>query len=149
MRDRFWSKVDKNGPGGCWLWTGATSSGYGRFRINTHWPSARAHRLAYESVIGPIPNGLTLDHLCRVRRCVNPHHMEPVSRKLNILRGDSCCARNAKATHCPHGHPYDLFNTYDRGERGRECRTCRNEHMRRWRAARQRGLAAIAEAEKA
>lgn len=81
---RFWSKVDKR-PGGCWLWTGTMlRSGYGQFRLGLG--HVRAHRFAYELLVGPIPEGLTLDHLCRVTACVNPLHLEPVTLSENVKR---------------------------------------------------------------
>ena len=127
---RFWAKVNKNGPvpdyrpnlGPCWLWIGAGSGkGYRRFWINQH--TVRAHRFAYEILVGPIPAGLELDHLCRIRHCVNPAHLEPVPGQVNTLRGISPSAQNAKKTRCPKGHPYDEENT--RLYRGRRyCRAC-------------------------
>ena len=83
---RFWAKVDKTGPvseyapilGSCWLWLGTKSKGYGQFKVNG--VAVKAHRFAYELLRGPILSGLTLDHLCRVRACVNPSHMEPVTK---------------------------------------------------------------------
>jgi hypothetical protein len=85
---RFWDKVQDRPKGeGCWLWEGAINSqGYGNF-----WDGVRfvkAHRFAYECLIGEIPEGLTIDHLCRVRHCVNPSHLEPVTMRENFLRGD-------------------------------------------------------------
>lgn len=125
LPDRFWLKVDKTSPSGCWIWTGTTSDGYGRF-APVHSQSALAHRFAYELVIGPIPEGLELDHLCRVRNCVNPAHLEPVTSRENILRGNTLPARNAAKTHCDNGHPFDEDNTYIYPNgRHRECRTCR------------------------
>lgn len=80
--ERFWAKVNKTGD--CWLWTGWRTNGYGRFTTNgKNW---RAHRFAFEEMRGPIPEGLQLDHLCRVRHCVNPDHLEPVTRQQNMLR---------------------------------------------------------------
>jgi hypothetical protein len=80
--ERFWNYVDKHSsPLGCWLWTGATLRGYARFKTKT------AYRFAYEHLVGPIPEGLDIDHLCRVKACVNPDHLEPVTRKVNIRRG--------------------------------------------------------------
>lgn len=89
---RFWPKVDKTST--CWLWTGALTlasnkhvGGYGRFRVGAQM--RRAHRYAYELLVGPIPAGLDLDHLCNNRRCVNPAHLEPVTRAVNISRRDT------------------------------------------------------------
>jgi len=85
-RPRFWARVDKAAPGGCWIWTGAVEGkGYGAPSING--VKRPAHRLAYEDLVGPVPEGLHLDHLCRVRRCVNPAHLEPVTSRENTLRG--------------------------------------------------------------
>ena len=85
--------------------------------------SQYAHRFVYEAERGPIPSGLTLDHKCRVRQCVNPAHLEPVTLAENILRGNGWSGRHARVTQCPHGHPYDDTNTY-RGRGFRECRAC-------------------------
>lgn len=127
---RFWSCVDKNASNGCWLWTGTLdSSGYGRFAGNKQKHSA--HRFSYEIAIGPIPKALTLDHLCRVRACVNPTHLEPVTNRENVLRGIGLSAANARKTHCPKGHPYSgenlLVCVTPRGTQARKCRTCSNE----------------------
>ena len=85
--ERFWSKVDKNGPGGCWLWTASLNNrGYGRFGPTGQRKLVRAHRWAYEAVVGPIPDGLVIDHLCGVKRCVNPAHLEPVTNFENLRR---------------------------------------------------------------
>lgn len=135
---RFWNKVNRNGPipshgpelGPCWLWTASyMGAGYGQF-----WFSGRnryAHRVAYEAVVGPIPEGLDLDHLCRTHGCVNPAHLEPVTRSVNLLRGNTIPARNARKTHCPHGHPYSGDNLCARANGTRECRACMREAARR------------------
>lgn len=119
---RFWTKVQFTGT--CWLWTAYRDSyGYGAF-----YPARRyvaAHRWAYEFCVGPIPVGLELDHLCRVRACVNPEHLEPVTHRVNILRGVSPTAIHARKTHCPQGHPYNEANTYLRPAGNRECRLCK------------------------
>lgn len=121
---RFWAKVEKSD--GCWLWTGAlTHDGYGRFRLpGGH---AMAHRWAYEQTIGPVPEGLVLDHVrargCTNRNCVRPDHLEPVTEQENLLRGDTFVAANAAKTHCPSGHAYDDVNTVVRNGR-RHCRAC-------------------------
>lgn len=126
---RFWAMVDKQSPTGCWLWTGPQDPrGYGRFWFEQK-PS-RAHRRSYEWLVGPIPEGLVLDHLCRVRNCVRPDHLEPVTNRENILRGVSPTARNAVKTHCSQGHPYDSSNTYVRPGGGRDCRACKRNIMR-------------------
>ena len=131
--ERFWPKVNKSGPvpdyrpdlSPCWLWTeGKDGSGYGRFKINGHMVAA--HRFAYELLVGSIPQGLELDHLCRVRHCVNTDHLEPVTNHVNVLRGFNNAAQNARKTHCPQGHPYDKENTSLHNGR-RYCRTCHRE----------------------
>jgi hypothetical protein len=84
-RLRFWSKVDKGGPGGCWVWTASLNNmGYPRFNAGDR--EMLAHRFAYEDVVGPIPDGLELDHLCRRPVCVNPAHLEPVTHRENMRR---------------------------------------------------------------
>lgn len=122
---RFWAKVDKDGPNGCWIWKGATTNeGYGEFWVVDR--VVRAHRYAYELIIEPIPEGMTIDHLCRNTSCVNPEHMEVVTGHQNILRGEAPTALNARATHCIHGHPFDILNTYYPPRGGRQCRICRS-----------------------
>lgn len=109
----------------CWLWIRYKSqAGYGQMSVNNR--PALAHRLAYELWKGPIPEGLEIDHLCRVRACCNPAHLEAVTRSVNTLRGDSpriSRARHQAVTHCPKGHPYNEENT--RLYQGRRfCRAC-------------------------
>lgn len=125
---RFWAKVDVTDT--CWLWTGArTGGGYGNFWTGERY--AAAHRWLYELLIGPVPEGHQLDHLCRVRECVRPHHLEPVTAQENLLRGETIPAAHAAKTHCPQGHPYDEENTIMRARGTRECRTCENAAQRR------------------
>lgn len=120
---RFLAKVVKV-PSGCWLWTAARHrDGYGAFRL-PEGALVKAHIWAYEQYVGTIPEGLQLDHLCRVRECVNPAHLEPVTQRENILRGEAPSAQNSKKTHCPAGHPYDKANTHLRRGGGRGCRAC-------------------------
>ena len=131
---RFWPKVNKDGPiwneTPCWVWTAAKTWGYGSFRIGGKGSlMAKAHRVAYELLVGPVPDGLDLDHLCRNRACVNPAHLEPVTRQTNLLRGHGLTAAHASATHCPQGHPYDLMNVIHGTQWGgkgihRGCRAC-------------------------
>jgi hypothetical protein len=120
---------------GCWLWIGdAQANGYGRYNGTV------AHRVTYELLVGPIPTGLTLDHKCRIRCCVNPAHLEPVTNVENVLRGDSVPAKNRRKTHCEHGHPFDEQNTrwltQKNGNPGRNCRACAAAFARKYRAMR-------------
>lgn len=137
VEERFWEKVNVNTPSGCWEWLGKLNEdGYGSFYENkiVH----RAHRWSYESIVGPIPDGLEIDHLCRNRACVNPEHMEPVTHAENVRRGKSHEV-NRKKTHCPQGHPYSGDNLYVSPKGYRACRTCQREGMQRIRATRGRG----------
>lgn len=122
---------------GCWIWTASTYSvGYGRFSIGGRW--VIAHRWCYERLRGPVAGDRDLDHLCRVRLCVNPWHLEPVTRRENLLRGETIPALNAAKTHCPEGHAYTPENTrLYRGMRYcRECNRVRNRAYKRERSAR-------------
>lgn len=125
---RFTSKYVIDPDTGCWLWTaGKGSRGYGQFFFDGS--VVMAHRFAYAVLRGPIPDGLQIDHLCRVRHCVNPDHMEPVTPKENTLRGEGVAARQARQTHCKRGHAFDDGNTA-RGTKGeRVCRACRRQYM--------------------
>jgi hypothetical protein len=119
--ERFWSKVIKTET--CWLWTGAgTPKGYGQF--SPHRRHVYAHRYAYELLVGAIPEALTIDHLCRVRACCNPEHLEVVTIGVNVLRGDSPSAKNARRTHCQRGHEFTANNTYTMPSGRRQCRAC-------------------------
>ncbi len=106
----------------CWLWTGTRCGRKGYAHFLYQGKASRAHRIAYRLFVGAIPEE-TLDHLCRIRNCVNPAHLEPTSNTINVLRGNGPTAQNARKTHCPRGHAYTLENTVYRGK-GRWCRTC-------------------------
>ena len=137
--ERFWEKVNKNGPlperrpelGPCWMWTAwTTPAGYGQFGLD--YKKVGAHRVAYELLVGPIPEGLYIDHLCRNPSCVNPSHLEPVTPGENVRRGDG--TRGHRKTHCKHGHEFTIANSYIDSYGHWNCRTCSREKMRRRRA---------------
>lgn len=117
---------------GCWIWTGAkTGHGYGK--ILTFRSIRVAHRVLYEALVGPVPDGMELDHLCRTPACVRPDHLEPVTHSVNISRAVS-------KTHCPQGHPYDSANTYLYERAGgvmRLCKRCQYDRNKQRRLARQ------------
>jgi len=123
VEKRFWSRVDTSGP--CWIWTGLkTDRGYGQIWINGKM--IRVHRWIYEQVCGPIEPGMVIDHLCRIRPCVRPSHLEATTPRQNVLRGVSSAAERAKQTHCKNGHEFTPENTYYRNEAQtqRGCRAC-------------------------
>lgn len=113
---------------GCWLWLGSTSLGYAY--ASFMGTTRRVHRVVYELTHGPLPTGVTLDHLCRVRCCINPSHLEPVTNKENVLRGIGITAVNAKKTACLRGHPYTDENVYPGDPNKRVCRTCKRARNR-------------------
>lgn len=120
---RFEARVQKTDT--CWLWTGGRdSSGYGSFKADGR--TYGAHRWAYLRWVGAIDADLELDHLCRTRRCVNPAHLEPVTRKENVLRSQNPTAINARKTHCVNGHEFTPTNTY-RWRASRMCIACRQQ----------------------
>jgi hypothetical protein len=131
--ERFWAHVDKGSD--CWLWTASCAGGTGYGQIYADGRPQLAHRFAYELLVGPIPDGLVIDHLCRNRACVNPAHMEPVTQRENILRGTGASARAARKTHCPQGHAYDSENTAIKSDGTRRCKTCHRDRERVRKAA--------------
>lgn len=135
LLERFFEKVEITE--GCWLWQGTINeAGYGLITSGGKYGrNLRAHRIAYETLVGPIPDCLTLDHLCRVRHCVNPDHLEPVTLRENVLRGEGSSAQYARRTHCPNGHEYNAVNTRYRANGVRDCRIC---DRIRWRTLRTR-----------
>jgi hypothetical protein len=136
---RFWTKVDATGI--CWEWTAAKSkAGYGVIGL-FHQKVGLAHRVAWELLVGPIPEGLELDHLCRNRSCVNPDHLEPVSHLTNARRGVrrfmpyELAAIKAARTECPRGHEFSTENTYTTKKGARVCRTCARNYQRKRRSS--------------
>lgn len=134
IEERFWPHVDFNGPvpqshpelGPCWLWTaGCSDTGYG-----TLWTGdghVNVHSFAYALLVGPMPKGLQIDHLCRVRRCLHPWHLEAVTPRVNVLRGESVAAIHARKTIAKCGHEFD-YN--EPGSMSRRCRQCRIKGVR-------------------
>lgn len=140
---RLWSHVDKNGPvmpgmtTPCWVFTGADNGkGYGVISRGGRGNGLQyVHIVAWEDVNGLVPDGRELDHLCRLRACCRPDHLEAVTSVVNNARSNSLSALNKRKTHCMKGHPFDTSNTYEfRGVR--ICRTCRRERMAEWRSNR-------------
>lgn len=137
--ERFWRYVTKGEPDECWLWRGGRMKGYGSFFLEVDGGrTSGAHRASHILFIGPIPEGYEVDHLCKVTLCVNPRHLEAVTRDENRRRSDAISERNRAKTHCPAGHAYDEANTHFEkvpSGLGRRCRKC---HAIRERARRAR-----------
>jgi len=140
--ENFWRRVDQSGgPTACWPWRGWINDGGYGIVATTCRPRAihiRAHRLAYELVTrSPIPPDLTIDHLCRVRHCVNPAHLEVVTKGVNVRRGQTTAGRHAEVMVCPFGHAYDSVNTAWKADGSRGCRICMRRRCREYRIRRQ------------
>jgi hypothetical protein len=124
--ERFHQYAEPITESGCWIWTASENGkGYGQFSVKGI--PVKAHVFAYEFYRGAMPIGLMPDHLCRVRCCVNPWHMEAVPNKINVLRGDSPTAINARKTSCIRGHVFDQANTYTYKSR-RYCKSCQRDN---------------------
>jgi hypothetical protein len=136
FEDRFTPVTES----GCWLWDrGCTGAGYGAYQVKPSRVVVGAHRFAYEQLREPIPKGFHIDHLCRVPSCVNPDHMEVVTRKVNILRGVSPAAKNSRKEECYEGHLLSGGNLYVvYGQR--RCRKCHSERQRRYMLKKRGGL---------
>lgn len=123
LEERFWAKVQlPTEPDGCLIWSASKCHlGYGRMSVAGR--SAKAHRVSYELLVGPIPEGLVIDHLCRNRACVNPNHLEAVTQKVSVHRGGGVAAIKARKTRCHVGHPLAGDNLRI-DSYGRHCRAC-------------------------
>lgn len=134
IRERIMAHSYPEPNTGCWLWAGDhVKGGYGRTAINGRkW---LAHRAAYEAFVAPIPEGLTIDHLCKQPACCNPAHLEPVTMKENTMRGNSFSRINAEKTHCKLGHELAGENLYRYKDGRRECRKCMRERSAAYYAA--------------
>jgi len=141
LHDRFMSKVEFDPNGGCWLWAGPNDGGrgYGRFMAREQLGERQAHRAAYALFCEPIPHGLEIDHLCSVPACVNPAHLEPVTRQENMRRapkhglklgGIANGERNKRKTHCPQGHEYAVTASVS-PEGWKRCKVCNAAKTRR------------------
>jgi len=143
MEQRVWTKIQPEPNSGCWLWDGACDGkGYGILLGPGRKGLLLAHRVVYQLIRGPIPNGLCLDHLCRVRCCVNPDHLEAVTLRENILRGEGPAKLRLYAQlkkdrpHCKRGHPY-VGDNYRLGKEGdRICKVCERAWWKAYRAKR-------------
>jgi hypothetical protein len=141
LKDRFYSNVSLPNEDGCMLWTGTLvpkkGKGYGVFSFAGI--RVYAHRLAYELLVGPIPEGLQIDHVkawgCRSTACCNPDHLEPVTQEENLRRSDGIGQRHARKTHCVNNHPFSKENTRILPNGSRQCRQCRRDYANKYRNA--------------
>lgn len=139
-RKRLLSKITKTEN--CWLWNG-TIGVYGYGKIYIDGKHKRAHRAVYEALVGEIPEGMVLDHLCEVKSCVNPSHLEPVTISENLSRSiNTQMSVNKRKTHCLNGHEFTKENTYYRKDRNgnRDCRKCQTARTKIYLAKQKRAL---------
>jgi len=129
---RFWAKVQGGDVSECWTWTASLRDGYGQFYLRRDVSPSRSHRIAYELMVGEIPQGLDLDHLCRNHACVNPWHLDPVTRRVNLRRG---LGTRCTESHCANGHPWTEDSRYVTRLGVSACRICQRLRDHRRRAA--------------
>jgi len=128
VRERILRNIEVVTESGCWIWmSDLNNGGYGLLKFGRK--RELAHRISYREFRGSIPEGLELDHLCRVRCCVNPDHLEPVTKKENVNRSPRCLNKLSR-THCKRGHPWSEENTYWINSQKRLCRVCSRELLR-------------------
>lgn len=134
VRDRLLEGVEVD-DNGCWLWQGyIRSDGYGQIgvrRDDGQWRMRAAHRVSYETFIGFLGD-LDVDHLCKVRHCIKPHHMDAVTRHENTRRGDSTWAKQYREGRCENGHDLTLANALASAGNQKRCRECWNAYMRNY-----------------
>lgn len=131
LKNRLLNRIDKT-PNGCWNYTRSKSvKGYGKLSAwGRMW---LAHRVSYTIFVAPIPEGKSIDHLCRNPSCINPNHLEPVSNRENLMRGIGIAAKNSRKTHCINGHALSGENLrLKKSRRGRICKKCNSDHWRKW-----------------
>lgn len=145
--DRLMTHVKINQKTGCWEWQASTRNGYARAHVGGRQPGAHnisVHRFMYEHLRGPIPDGLKIDHLCRVLHCVNPTHLEVVTQRENIMRGVGEASIHAKKTHCENGHPLSGDNLaggkFIESRGWRICKTCKRRYGREGQKRRKLGI---------
>jgi len=125
---RFWAKVDRRGERECWLWLAKDNGRYGYYSVGRR--QVGAHRVAYELMVGPIPPGFVVHHVCRTTRCVNPQHLRADTQSANVLRDQSPPARNAVKVSCVNGHRFTPENTRIRANGWRDCLACERDRNR-------------------
>lgn len=127
----FSSRVTFAGQDECWLWTGfIDQGGYGQIPVKA--TDRKAHRFAYTALVGPIPAGMTIDHLCKCKTCMNPRHYEVVTRGENTIRSNSPFLLNKRKTHCLNGHPLEGANLITQKDGRRNCLQCKRDYSREW-----------------